>query len=244
MLTIEAKNFFLKKKYIWFSESPFDVPDCDAMFFYACKNNVDLPGFEKREAPTMVIDLEQDLETIWSNMGKKSCRYFIKRADREEIEIKTSGHYDEFIRLYSKFVVQKGFYSWPMKIDTLRKYGTLFTAFHHGAIMAGIILVEDLSNIRWLLGGSKRLEVDKEKTVMVSCANRLLIWEAIKYAKKKGLKEFDFGGYYTGNDKKDPRYTIAHFKKQFGGSLVTHYKYIKYYSRIYLLAKKVVKIIR
>lgn len=236
--------FFFKKKNIWFSEAPFDVTGCDAVFFYACKNNVELPGFEKSEAPTMVIDLEQDLETIWGNMDKKSCRYFIKRADREGIEVKTNDHYDEFIRLYSKFVRQKGYRSWPMKIDTLRRYGTLFTAFHHGKIMAGIILVEDLSNIRWLLGGSRRLEVDKEKAVLMSCANRFLVWEAIKYAKGKGLKEFDLGGYYAGNDKNDPRYTINQFKKQFGGFLVTYYNYTKYYSRIYRLAKRVTKIIR
>ena len=65
MLTIEAKKLFLKKKYIWFSESPFDVPDCDAVFFYTCKNNVDLPVFSKRKAHTIIIDLKDDLDTIW-----------------------------------------------------------------------------------------------------------------------------------------------------------------------------------
>ena len=120
----------------------------------------------------------------------------------------------------------------------------MFTAFHHGAIMASIILVEDLSSISWLLGGSKRLEVDKEKTIIVSCANRLLIWEAIIYAKEKGLKEFDLGGYYAGDDKNDSRYTITHFKKQFGSSLVTYYNYIKYYSKIYTLTKRLAKVIQ
>ena len=49
MITIETKRFLFSKKMIWFNESPFDVTDCDAVFFFACKNNVDFPGFEKRE---------------------------------------------------------------------------------------------------------------------------------------------------------------------------------------------------
>jgi lipid II:glycine glycyltransferase (peptidoglycan interpeptide bridge formation enzyme) len=243
MITIEEKRYFTKRKHIWFSESPFDVTNCDAVFFRACNNNVTLPGFDKKEAPTLIINLENNIESIWKNMGKKSCRYFIKRAVREEVEVKRNTDPEAFLDLYFKFARLKKFKTWHMKLDTLKRHGTLFAATYRGEIIAGIVLLEETTKIRWLFGGSKRLEVDKKKSVIISCANRLLLWEAIKYAKNKGQKEFDFGGYFAGeNNKESPQYKINQFKKQFGGTLVVHYNYIKYYSKFYALMKKIAKI--
>ena len=244
MIIIESKKYFLKKKNIWFSETPFDVEDCNAVFFFSCKKNVDKTGFEKIESPTLIIDLRKELDDIWRSIGKKSCRYFINRAIRESIKIEINTHYAAFMRLYSKFVKEKNFRSTQIDIASLKKHSTLFTASLNSETIAGIILLEDSQNIKWLLGGSKRLEANKEKSVLISCANRLLIWEAIKYAKAKGLMEFDFGGYYTGDDTNDPRNRINHFKKQFGGSLITYYNYSKYYSKFYSSTKKFIKLIR
>ncbi len=98
-------------------------------------------------------------------------------------------------------------------------------------------MVEDEMRIRLLLAGSKRLEADKDKSIIIGQANRLLMWEAIQYAHGKGLVEFDLGGYYTGDDENDPRININKFKKSFGGELQTLYNYRKYYSRLYRLLK-------
>ena len=244
MIIITSRRFFFKKKNIWFSEAPFDVEDCDVVLFFSCRKNIDRPDFEKEESPTLIIDLRSDLDEIWGNMRKKSCRYFINRAKRENIEVKMNTSYEEFMGLYSKFVKEKKFHTTIVGKNALKKHATLFTAFHNSELLAGIILVEDSQNIKWLIGASKRLAVDKKKAILVSCANRLLVWEAIKYAKDKGLKEFDFGGYYTGSDKNDPRYRINQFKRQFGGSLVTYYNYTKYYSKLYASAKRVFELIR
>ena len=39
---------------------------------------------------------------------------------------------------------------------------------------------------------------------LIGAANRLKIWEAIRYAKNAGIGKFDMGGYYTGK-KADPQ---------------------------------------
>ena len=100
------------------------------------------------------------------------------------------------------------------------KYGTIFTAEVDRDILGGLLFLENENNIRWLIGASKRLDVDRDKAVLIGCANRLMIWEAIQYAKQKVIKEFDLGGYYTGNDMNDPRNSINTFKRGFGGRLV------------------------
>jgi hypothetical protein len=48
--------------------------------FRYCKNKVDVKGFTCKKELTIVIDLTQDLNTIWQNMDKKQVRYRIKKA--------------------------------------------------------------------------------------------------------------------------------------------------------------------
>ena len=243
MLTIEEKKFFFKKKNIWFSESPFDVTDCDAVFFFACKKNVDLPGFEKREAPTIIIDLEEDLDTLWKGIGK-TTRKNINRAIRSEVNITLNDNYEQFYEMYARFARKKQFKAYPFDIETMKSQGTLFTAELNDNIVAGVLALEDSNTIRALIGGSTRLEAEEKTAKLVSCAYKLLHWEMMKYAYEKGIRKFDFGGYYAGSDKNNPMNTINTFKLRFGGKIVLYYNYMKYYSRIYALAKRVAKIIR
>ena len=238
-LEIERKGHIFKTKEIWFSEYPYEVDGCHSVIFRACKNKVDLDEFECKEFITFVIDLTQDLDTIWTHMGKKSCRYEIKRAVREGIQIRLNEDYQEFYEINRSFRREKGLSTTTEPPQFMRKYGTLFTAEVAGDIVAGQLYLEDRDNIRWLIGASKRLEVGKEKTILIGCANRLMIWEAMKYAKGKGIKEFDFGGYYSGGKGAEILDTPNLFKQSFGGKVTTRYIYQKDYSKIYKLARRV-----
>ncbi len=243
MVIITHQSLILKKKNIWFADSPFDVEGCGAVFFFSCKKNVETNDFLKEESPTLVIDLRKSLDEIWKNMAKKSCRYFINRAKREGIEVKINTSYPEFMNLYADFSKTKNFHTTIIGKKALKR-APLFTAYLQSELLAGIILVEDEKNIKWLMGASKRLESDKSKSTLISCANRLLIWEAIKYAKEKGISEFDFGGYYTGSDENHPLCRVNQFKRQFGGTPVTYYNYKKYYSKLYATLKKFKNLLR
>ena len=77
------------------------------------------------------------------------------------------------------------------------------------------------------------MEVDKEKAKLIGYANRLIHWEAIKYAKEKGIKEYDLGGIFSDEEveKDKVKMGIRSFKLSFGGESVTRYQYQKIYSK-------------
>ncbi|UCE75217.1 MAG: peptidoglycan bridge formation glycyltransferase FemA/FemB family protein, partial [Methanomassiliicoccales archaeon] len=196
-----------------------------------------IDGFTRQEAATLVINLTQDLDVIWKNMNK-TCKNLINKAMRQKIVVRLSENYEEFYKMLTRFRKKKGLSGLIERFDVIRKYGTLFVAEFDRKTLAGNIYLEDDNNIRWWIGASKRLDVDKNMQKMIGDANRLLIWEAMKYAKEKGIKEFDMGGYYTGGDKNDPTYTINIFKQGFGGELTMYYTYERDYSKIHRFVGK------
>jgi len=238
MLEIESERYGFKTKTIWFNEGPFDVRGYDGVVFHACVKNVDIAGFSKREFTTLTVDLTQDLDTIWRNMSKSSCRSAIKRAEKEGVEILINQKYEEFSDINKCFRMAKGLPAYDVGIDFMKKNGTLFISIIDDIILGGQFYLNDDDNMRWLLGASKRLEMKENMQSLVGAANRLKIWEAIQYAKNAGIGEFDLGGYYTGKKADPQKEGINTFKKSFGGEIVTHYIYEKDYSIVYTLAKK------
>ena len=247
MIEIERRPLHLfKVREIWFSDNPFDVEDCDSVSFKACKNRLRMEGFALEEHMTIVIALTKDLDEIWKAMDKSSCRYAINRAVKDGVVVKRNSNYDEFFEIYHSFRKKKGLSNLASKLYDSeleimeKKYGSLFVAEHDGEILGGCFFIHDEENMRWLVGASRRLEVDRKKATLIGNANRLIIWEAIKWAKKKGIKEFDLGGYSmeAEKDRNNPRYGINRFKKSFGGKLVAKYFYYKDYSKLIKLARK------
>ena len=239
MLIIDRKIHLFKVREIFFAHAPIDVQGCHYVVYSACKNPPGDRTFACEKVSTLIIDLTQDLDAIWSKMDKKSCQYMIKRAGRETIRIKMNENYEEFGRINRNFKKHKGlgtFYSMD-RIARLKE-GLLLTAEVNGEVVAGQSYLESDTHIRWIIGASKRLEVDKEKAILIGCANRLMTWEAIKYAKDKGIREFDMGGYYTGEDKNDSRFSVNSYKKSFGGVVVDRYTCTKSYSMLWNLAQK------
>jgi lipid II:glycine glycyltransferase (peptidoglycan interpeptide bridge formation enzyme) len=244
MLVIDKKILTFNIKEAHFSDQPVDIENCDFLNFHYCKNKLSVDGFNRLIELTNVIDLTQDLDTIWNKMDNKNVRYWINRAQREGIKIHINQNYDEFYKIYQSFIKKKGIKSffdmfgvWSTSLESMKKHGTLFIAEYNGEILAGTLYLEDDTYIEAWLGASKRLESDKKKKTLAACANRLLDWEVIKYAKNKGLKEFDLGGIWPEEEtKKDiKKQGINNFKLGFGGETVTRYSYKKIYSKTYAL---------
>jgi len=242
MLEIEKRPFLFKTKEIWFSEYPFDVAGYDSVTFNDCRNMIAQPDFSCTEHATLVVDLTRDLDLIWTNMHK-DWRRDIGRAQRDGIKVKINQDYEEFCSLNRSFKRAKSlpaWSSWPwfsQSVENMKKYGTLFVSEFDGVLSGHFYLGNEVC-MRVLFGASKRLEAGMKKTMlgMIGNANKLLHWEAIKYAKQKEIKEFDFGGYYTG-EPNDEMERINFFKKGFGGQLMTRYAYERDYSRTYAVAK-------
>jgi lipid II:glycine glycyltransferase (peptidoglycan interpeptide bridge formation enzyme) len=244
MLSIDKKVLTFDIKEVHFSDHPHDIDDCDFLNFRYCKNKVDVKGFTRKKEFTMVVDLTQDLNTIWQNMDNKNVKYWIKRAQREGIRIRINEDYNQFFQMYRSFIQKKGIKSLfdvfglgSTTLENMKKNGTLFVAECNGEILAGTLYLEDDSQIRSWIGASKRFEVDN-KTKLMACADRLIDWEAIKYAKAKGIKEFDLGGIWSEEEaEKDiAKKGINTFKLSLGGKTVTRYSYQKFYSKTCSLA--------
>lgn len=242
MLEIEYKRFIFKTKEIWFSNILFDIKNYDVVVFRSCKNKIDVKDFLCTESATLIIDLTDSLDSIWNAMSKSSCRYAIKRAMRDGVTVKVNQNYSNFYDLNRSFRRHKKISSFNIDPEFMKKYGTLFTAEIDNEILTGQFYLNDENNMRWLLGASKRLETDNVTATLIGNANRLLIWEAIKYCKEQDIKEFDFGGYYIGEKHDEPRERINLFKRSFGGKIFPIYTYEKIYSIKYQLAKKIYNI--
>ena len=253
MLRIEDERAYIfRPVIIYFSDHPKDIEDCDAVRYPFCKNKVDEDGFSRSEALTSTIDLTQDLETIWDKIDRKSTRYSINKAYKYQIEVKKNSNYEDFFNLYKEFVAIKGFGSLfdvgIQKLKTIEKWGTLFTSEYKGELLGGHLYLEDNDNILLWISASKRLTVDKDKARLIGHANRLVHWEAIKYAKKRGIREFNWGGLWPEECAKNDneKRAINSFKLSFGGDIVTSYTYNKFYSKSYKalhqLYKKMVRV--
>jgi hypothetical protein len=237
MMEITGQRFFFKYKEIWFAESPYRVSGFDSVRFRACRSKADAKGFRCEEQATLVIDLTRDLDAIWKDMDAESCRRRIKRGYKQGVRVRFCNKYEDYLRLYElnkAFRKRKGL-RYTMGAEEMRKYGPLVLTEVDGETVSGDLYVQDQYNIRWLIGASKRLEVDELKKSLIGCANRVAIWEAIQYAKSNGKREFDMGGYYTGGKPDDPRHTINLYKQSFGGKLVTYYSY-DWETKLYKLA--------
>ena len=120
------------------------------------------------------------------------------------------------------------------KVKIMEKYGTLFTFELNGEIMGGELYLEDEETILGWFSASKRLEVDKETSSLISIANTFLIWEAIKYAKRKSLKTFNWGGLWSMKEALEPeKNSLNQYKLSFGGQIKMYYSYSKINNKLY-----------
>lgn len=237
MLEVDYKKSKFIVKSVWFSDYPLNVKNCDLVLFICCKNNVDLIDIYKQEYTTLIIDLTQDLDQIWGDMSQSSRRS-INKAIKDGINIKRNENYDGFIQIVKRFRKEKGLKPIRLTTDFMKKHATLFVAEFNREIICGQLYLEDEDNICWHIGASERLTSSAEKAKLIAKANRLIVWEAIKYSKDKGIKEFDLGGCQVGNNDSS-KAEDSTFKKRFGGKVAKRYYYLKSYSKISKLALKI-----
>jgi len=241
VIIIDNSFLIFKKRDIFLSEYPYDIGnEIDAVSFHYCKHKLTMPGYTCREQLTSTIDLNQESEEIWKKMNRK-LRQKIKKATKENITWKMNENFNEFYAISKDFMKQKnyatrlGFLSLELpNVKIMEKYGTLFTAELNGEILGGHLYLEDNENILAWISASKRLAVDKETSTLINCANCLLHWQAITYAKEKSLRTFNWGGLWSMKEALDPKKnSVNAFKLSFGGGTETAYSYSKINNKLY-----------
>ncbi len=231
MKVIERRKYIFKFKHVFFSDRPFEVRGCDVAIFRHCNELVNANGFRVFEGYTNVIDLRKGLDEIWRDMSKSSCRYAIKRAERDGVKVRINEDYEEFYRIYKEFRRRKG-------LEVLRpkelRCSTLITAVYNGELICGHLYLEDDRNILYWQS-ARLLDVERDLARVIGNASKLIHWVAIRYAKEKGIERFDMGGLFNPKEaeRDEEKRGINMYKLSFGGRVVKVYNYVKVYSKIY-----------
>ena len=199
-------------------------------------------------APTRTIhlDLTPDEEEIFKNFSKDG-RYSVRKAKREGVGIGSSKldpleadkSLETFYDLLKSTGKRKRFYVAPLKdleakAETFKNKSALLLAYHnHKPIAGALILFHD--DVAYYHHAASNLEGRK------LLAPYLVVWEAIKLAKKRGCHTLDLEGVYDQRYKIYKRFRkIGIFKKKFGGEEVEYPgSFIKYYNPLVKLAFKV-----
>lgn len=224
---IKKYSYGFGKYWYWFAK-PFDIPGVLMVNFFDY-HKYDIAGFRRRDGLTTVIDLTQSLDAIWGKMRHKFIRQQIEKGERHGIIVKQDNNFSEFKKIYKNFREKK--YLNKEKIDKLKNHTVLFSAYYQNKLIAGGIFVADDKYARALVLASAHHSSDSKTREIIGQANRLLIWEAIKYFKNKDLELFDLGGISPDSPNPSLR-NLAEFKEAFGGTRQSCYYYHKVYSKL------------
>ncbi len=191
--------------------------------FQSVKNNFLNLGIRTEYFPfnpttTLQIDLTQSENQLFNNFSEAKRRA-VRRAIKNNIEIKKSGNLEDFIAVRKKqyfplgfLIVQEMKALWK---NFYPKNAFLLLAYQQKKPVGGILLLYyDKVAYYWFASSLK-----KGKKLF---APTLLVWEALKLSKRKGCTLFDFEGIY---DERFPKASeswrgFTKFKEGFGGEKV------------------------
>lgn len=208
----EIKELGKKEKAIFIRMSSFEKFRFSNFDFRASKN-------DHHPQTSLVIDLKQSEEEILKQMKPKG-RYNIKVAQKHGVIVEPSQDIEAFHHLLSSTGFRDGFgihtESYYQKmIDSIGDKTQLLLAQYNGEVIAGGLFVYLEEWGIYYYGAS----VSSHREVM---APYLIQWEAIKEAKKRGCKYYDFLGIAPENSKSHPWSGVTDFKRKFGGRTVNY----------------------
>ena len=174
---------------------------------------------------TFILDLTKSEEELLKAMHPKT-RYNIRVALKHDVKIiqdNSDKAFEDYLKLTEETTKRQNFYAhtqkyhqlmWKtlkiQKIDTNKLSAHLFLAKYEQQALAAWILFVYKDTLYYPYGASSSLHRE-------TMASNLLMWEAIKFGKKLGLKKFDMWGALGNNpDKNDPWYGFHRFKEGYG----------------------------
>jgi peptidoglycan pentaglycine glycine transferase (the first glycine) len=155
-----------------------------------------------------VLDLDKSEEELLAGM-RKTTRYEIRKAKNLGVAIEKSNDIDKFFALYDEtssrhnFVQHKGIREEMETLDA-----DLFLASHEGKTLAAAIIVYFGDEAIYHHGASISSKVP---------GSYLIQWEAIREAKNRGKKLYNFWGIAPDINVNHPWRGLTLFKTGFGG---------------------------
>ncbi|MDO8551523.1 MAG: peptidoglycan bridge formation glycyltransferase FemA/FemB family protein [bacterium] len=227
-LQFYIKNLPLLGPFIRIPRPPFPL-DLIKAISLAKKHKAFAIRIDYSPTKTIQINLTQPLTSLLSQTSKDT-RYGIRRAEKNKVVVEESKDVEVFIKMWHHNALRKGFW-----IPFAREIRSLYQSFGKNALL---LLAYSEQNTRPISGA---LILFHDKTAYYfyaasapqgrrTSAPYLVIWEAIKKAKKKNFRTFDFEGIKDSRDKNTKNWGgFTHFKKGFGGKEIELPLSVSYY---------------
>lgn len=171
---------------------------------------------------TFILDLTPSEDQLLKNMHHKT-RYNIRVAQKHEVEVvedNSDKAFEEYLKLTKETTKRQGFYAHTEKYHRLmweslkNKIAHLFLAKYKGKVLVAWIVFAFEDILYYPYGASR----NQSRETM---ASNLMMWEVIKWGKKRGLKKFDMWGALGPNpNPKDSWFGFHRFKQGYGAEHV------------------------
>lgn len=180
--------------------------------------------FLKVENKSFLIDLFRSNEEIFSAFDYKGAQYPIHKTIKNGVIVNKACSSEEkknFYDFYQTFVKdpKRKNKILVLQKSELEKLEVFYAVSAQGEYLGGIGLLPSPDR--------RYLYYKYAATLHRFSENDLLIWNGIKYAKDEGYAYFDLSCVCPEAEKKSDLYRLYHYKKKFGGSLVTFNTYVK-----------------
>lgn len=173
---------------------------------------------------TFILNLEPDKETLFKNFST-STRRNIRIAQKKGVTIQIHEYsendtkaLDRFLSLQNVTTKRKQFDAhsnkyYQLMYETLKENLVILDAWYNNECIGSAMLFLFNGTCYYYNGASMHKYIDTK-------AINLLVYEALMYAKDKGMKNYNFWGALTHDaDPHDPLYGVHMFKKGYGGTL-------------------------
>lgn len=168
---------------------------------------------------TIQINLKKTDDQLLKEMSQKT-RYNIKIAMKKKVIVKTSENIKEFVEFWNKCAIERKNFPQTKEINALwnafKNKNTVLCAFKNTneikKLIATVFLVH-ANNISYYMYAASSKEGKK------LFAPTLLVWEAIRTARKNGAEIFDFEGIYDQRFPLNSWLGFTKFKLGFGGKI-------------------------
>ena len=157
-----------------------------------------------------VLDLNKSEDEILLGM-RKTTRYEIKRAQKLGVRVEKNNNLNEFFTLYAETSMRHGFVRHTGITEEVETFGSdavIINGVFEGNILASAIILFWGDQAIYHHGASIQSKVP---------VSYLVQWEAIREAKNRGKKLYNFWGIAPESNPNHPWRGITLFKTGFGG---------------------------
>lgn len=212
-----VKQLALKEKMDFIRISPLLENTAENLKIFKDAGFKDAPIHMMHPEISWILDISKSEEEVLKGM-RKTTRNLVRRAERDGVVIEEGKNKDaveKFYAIHEETVSRHNFVPFPKKylekefeVFSPDDQISVFSASHEGKVLSSAIIVFHGQSAFYHHGASLASKVP---------ASYLLLWAAIREAKKRKIKLFNFWGIAPEDKPKHPWAGLSLFKIGFGG---------------------------